>query len=355
MKTTRHFFNVIILVGLSIPLAHAQSDSVGHGGIGMICRDGNNQIVKARLLDLWEAESFTTDQDFSAPVETQVENALKKIYSIDAETSESIRKKVDEVRNTAFYTKKEINLTNDALPDYAPSNHCHFEQIARFGYVNELDAYSFRINQNLYANTNLSNTDKAALLFHEAIYAIDVKYNHATDSQLTRRIVSRLFSSVGLDTELKGSLVILGGKPLNVSIFPSLEDQVAVTLNATGINRSDNITRGRCSYELIQGDTLILSANAVTGWRNDGNMQPQQKTIKPIQGILKAGELATMRVRCRNENQISALTADGQSYPLPTQNAGHSPGIWLPIDQDRTYTFRIVNVSSTKNKLGEQK
>jgi hypothetical protein len=90
---------------------------------------------------------------------------------------------------------KEMILTNDATPVYQLEKDCNFEQVATYGYDNEIGNWNLRVSKEIFNSDKFSNTDRAALLIHEAIYTLDRQFNGATNSQRTRRIIMDLFSA----------------------------------------------------------------------------------------------------------------------------------------------------------------
>ncbi len=171
-----------------------KSGRVGNGGFAYVCRDTNGQITLARLLDLWEAEGVSTWTKEDS-IDAQLEAAMTKVKSISPNAAQSIGSTLKKFVATATYSNRALVPTDDAFPSYKPALGCGYEQVARYEQViSETGQSGVRIASEIYHSPFFSNSDRAALFFHEAAYFIDREINQATHSQRTRLIVAHLFS-----------------------------------------------------------------------------------------------------------------------------------------------------------------
>jgi hypothetical protein len=182
----------IITVISSISLTFAAGGVDGGGGKGVVCRNDQNQIIKAEVLDIYEGRVQYGHRipSSSSQVMSQADEAIRSISSG--------RNKVfqDSVLKMAHF----INLRKIILPDGTgledidDSHHvivpkgCKIEQLANFTKQNQI-----LIDGEIWKN--LDNTNKAALLVHEALYKWFRNYG-ATHSIRARKFVSLGFMGI---------------------------------------------------------------------------------------------------------------------------------------------------------------
>jgi hypothetical protein len=166
--------------------AHALVGGVdGGGGKSVVCRDANKAITSAQSLDLYEGKVMwgLNITDSTVPMDTQIQNALKLIPgSFGALVSYYVTSVEKNMKVTPAGTVlKDIDDSFDVL---FPSG-CSAEQLANY------------FNDNLILISGdiwpaLGETDRAALILHEAVYAAN-RLVGATDSRQSRHIVSTIF------------------------------------------------------------------------------------------------------------------------------------------------------------------
>lgn len=179
---------------LALASFSTMADRVGNGGFAYVCRDKDRKITQARLLDLWETPSLLPFQN-DIPVHTQVETALKKLKAFSPNTYSMVGYYYDSFKNQTVKTSRELAPTDDAFPPYVPEPNCKYEQVARFEPIlSETGESGLRINSEIYDSPLFSNSDRAALLLHEAIYLVNRLQGNATHSQLARTLTAHLMS-----------------------------------------------------------------------------------------------------------------------------------------------------------------
>lgn len=192
--------SLIVLNSLNI-LAQDKAGVDGGGGKGVVCRDDNNQIISAELLDLYEGRvQYGISVPLSdEPVMDQVRNAIGYI-------SEG---KGENFKESLNFTAKLVNLKKRILPngtgleDIDDSHHvittkdCAIEQLANFTKGNQV-----LIDGEIW--NKLNNTNKAALIVHEALYKQLRNYG-ATNSIRARKFVTLGFIELS-SWDIKGSL-----------------------------------------------------------------------------------------------------------------------------------------------------
>jgi hypothetical protein len=184
------------VVGLFTPiLLNAQSAPGGSGGGGAyVCRPKNGKMT-AELIELWEAQHVRhEDIAYSdAPVDTQIESALKRLKFIDPEFEAVVAKDLKEIDKSIFdVAEKEIGLAPppDALSGYMkpgcpPEGMLYYDQDAK---ENE----KLKRRKTVF-NALLTNTDRAAARTHEAIYKANRDLHGDTDSVGTRKLNAFLY------------------------------------------------------------------------------------------------------------------------------------------------------------------
>ena len=198
-----HLFLALLLAPFSGAFAATMStteismlaaDRVGNGGFAHVCRDNRGRITSARLLDLWETNTLYPHSS-NEPVETQVETALKKLKSFSPNAYRVVNFRYQAIKNAIVKTPRALSMTEDAFPPYEPARGCKYEQVARFEPVlTETGTSGLRINSEIYDSPRFSNSDRAALFIHEAVYLVDRLRNQATNSQRARTLTAHLMS-----------------------------------------------------------------------------------------------------------------------------------------------------------------
>ncbi len=190
------------------------ADRVGNGGFAHVCRDTRGRITSARLLDLWETNSLRPHSS-SAPVETQIENALKKLQTFSPNAYRVVTYRYNIIKNAVVKTPRPLSMTEDAFPPYEPARGCKYEQVARFEPVlTETGTSGLRINSEIYDSPRFSNSDRAALFVHEAVYLVDRLRNQATNSQRARTLTAHLMSQSRVPNAVRMLFLYLIGAQL---------------------------------------------------------------------------------------------------------------------------------------------
>lgn len=182
----------LILLSL-ILTSHAFAGDKGNGGYSIVCRDAQSgRVTSAELLDVYEGRvlykrNFEVAQNSIADL---VSAAQAKVADFGYFASK-LQKEINLIeKNTIFIPEgNELEPTDDAFPPIKKKG-CKFEQLANYTNAGEL-----LISTEIY--DELDNVNKAALIIHEAIYAIRRKSLGETTSQNTRRLVAHLLSTNG--------------------------------------------------------------------------------------------------------------------------------------------------------------
>lgn len=214
---------VFFLIGLEFFSAQAFArggDSVGNGGVLWTCREnGGSRTFEAGLLtDIFEAQ-----EQFGWPVIPDVQEDPFKIY----EQRKTWLKQTLPDFFTALmprfeYVEKHRSFVNaELLPTKDYNNTVKpLTSTCRYGEWQAQNIANFReedqqvlISSELWNSPKVPNRDKAALLFHEAIYYWMRTYYGSTDSDKSRKLTGVLFSTLPAE-KIKGEIVkVLGSYP----------------------------------------------------------------------------------------------------------------------------------------------
>lgn len=196
----------IAAITLAVCAELAEAGGVGNGGMAYVCRDQQtHEITKARLLDLWEPETYETIQDFNTSVKNQLSYAVERVKAFFPYGASVLNQYISEDQARIMKVKKPLIPTHDVLPRYAPEFGCAFEQVAVHGYDDETHRVVLKIYEEIFNSAKFSNTDRAALFVHEALYRKDREIrlergiNTDPDSRKSRRSIAQIFAKNGLE------------------------------------------------------------------------------------------------------------------------------------------------------------
>jgi len=179
-----------------IPLVIAFSGAVyaggdaGGGGKAVVCRDNNHSIVSAQTLDLYEGRNIYDlyIPDIAGTPDQIVEVIKTRLLSTVDQPEFQIYPDIARVHDIFRLTGPGVVLLPvDDAAEVAVPDKCAIEQLANYIDDNLLSVQSDIWNA-------LSNTEKAALIMHEAIYR-EERYWGAKDSRRSRKIVANLFAN----------------------------------------------------------------------------------------------------------------------------------------------------------------
>ncbi len=161
----------------------------GNGGYSIVCRDADNKITSAELLDIYEGRilykrSYAVDLN---TVEDLIEVAKSRLTQWEL-FSKKLQREIDVIEQNAIYIPEgnELEPTDDAFPPIKKTG-CKFEQLANYTNSGEV-----LISQEIF--DKLDNVNKAAMFVHEAVYSIRRKSLGDTTSQISRRLVAHLMA-----------------------------------------------------------------------------------------------------------------------------------------------------------------
>lgn len=189
----------------------------GGGGKGIVCRDDKGAIVSAELLDLFEAKAMygLNIQKSNLPMAQQIELALSRIPQTPRTLVEVYVNRVQQFMQITP-SGTELKPIDDSF-EVVLSKGCNAEQLANY-----LTDEMILVSGDIW--DRMGETDRAGLILHEAIYAVN-RLMGATNSRQSRHVVGRIFdpSTSWIDPSdqiPKNSLTCISPTgPLYVSIF----------------------------------------------------------------------------------------------------------------------------------------
>ncbi len=179
-------------------------DKVGNGGGIWACSTpATEPFAKGFLVDLFEArEEFQLSvPERQGSVDEIVNERLRWTYIALPELAPSWEVSLGQVREALRLYDHILENTNDALlrsrpsPATCPEGEWTYLQMANFTEFGFL-----LVRRDLWEADSLSNTDRAALLFHEAIYKWLRQTHNDVTSVRTRTLVGHLFADLPAET-----------------------------------------------------------------------------------------------------------------------------------------------------------
>lgn len=199
--------NTILAALLALSFSAIAGDK-GNGGYSVVCRNDDGTIATAELLDIYEGRLIHNLKyaNNSLNLAALLSQTQFKVRTERAFSDKFIREIRNINSNLVFIPEgNELELTEDALPSIKKKN-CQFEQLANYTENGEII-----VSQEIY--DQLDTLNKAALVVHEAVYAIRRKALGESTSVSSRKLTAFLMAErlnhseqVELDHLIQGSL-----------------------------------------------------------------------------------------------------------------------------------------------------
>lgn len=173
-------FITLAVAALLVPSAAKAATERGNGGDAVVCRNSNNQITRAELLDYYEARVLRNIEIDLGPAD---KSHIDKFYvALDRlKFFSPVRSRVyaEELKNfeaeTQFIPGVELVQIEDEEPTVIPTG-CKIEQLA----VQRNPVFPgdkrFVVSKDIW--DKLDTTSKAGLILHEIIYREALNYKH---------------------------------------------------------------------------------------------------------------------------------------------------------------------------------
>jgi hypothetical protein len=193
---------IYLLIGLLFPsLIFANAKVIGNGGNVVICENAQGQITKAEVLDLFEGHAIyglNYNEDAIPALAQALKYSDTLSYAGSPVSSKNLSADVRDIYNGLKFLPVGVGL--ESIPD---SGHFIIPKGCRV-----VQTINYRDWKNIFVDFDvwnvLSETQKAALLLHEAIYAYYREGNFEIDDEMTssraRLAVATLFSGKKAET-----------------------------------------------------------------------------------------------------------------------------------------------------------
>lgn len=207
---------VVTLAALFLMPHFACAEKIGNGGGAWVCREADNTIRWAQLVDLFEAadEFGLTLAEYPGSPKEVVEQVQTRLSHANAEFSHSLVPYFNQLNNLephppeVTYTDNVVQTIDDSLYRLKPSpKRCANGILAYEQVVNYKEDGLILVSSEIFKS--LSSNAKAALIVHEAIYAFRRETVGDSTSVMTRKMVGMIFSTLS-DAELKKRFELLG-------------------------------------------------------------------------------------------------------------------------------------------------
>ncbi|MGE0634605.1 MAG: hypothetical protein AB7O96_19485, partial [Pseudobdellovibrionaceae bacterium] len=180
----------------------------GNGGSGWSCVEnlgsGREKIIWLELMDLYEAKEIhalkLTDYKNESHMEI-ASHVLSQVQKIDFKFAGEVENNLSRVLKYRRFTNEELTVIPDTFEGLypeapkCPTGSIKQRQIANWKNDDDRDgSLVVLFSQKLFYSEQFSETERAAVLVHEAIYASLRTLYADQDSIRTRRIVGLLFS-----------------------------------------------------------------------------------------------------------------------------------------------------------------
>lgn len=213
----RVLFCILLSLAFS-PAAKASEHEIGNGGGAWACWDGELRWMK--LVDLYEGrgEFGLEIIEPGAHYSDIIRQIRGRLSALNQYVASGINRNLDSVLMQIMSVDGQLEYIDDVRYRVRPpADECLSGEIRYIQLANYTRYGKILLRQRYFESSALSETDRAALMLHEAVYAyLRERYNEQ-DSVRARRIVALLFSTLSVEDMkreveylLEGDLYSLG-------------------------------------------------------------------------------------------------------------------------------------------------
>jgi hypothetical protein len=154
------------------------SDQIGNGGKGVICRDGNDKVLSAEILDFYEGRVLygRIPQPVADDVSSVLQRWLEPLWTYDAPRYQRYSKQLADFAANSRFVEAQLLLTIDSEEIIKPPKGCEVEQIIVQSEPLLPGQKRFVINRPLWEA--LDHLNQAGLMLHEVIYQEALAQGH---------------------------------------------------------------------------------------------------------------------------------------------------------------------------------
>ena len=260
MKAITCLFTLLTLVYFSSRTF--AGDKVGNGGGFWGCYDSQKTLLHGQFVDLYEAQeeyglSLIADSGaFQAIVNERAQFLATQL----PEFSQALAPYLTEVKNKIHFVDAELKQVDDSLYHISPlPKYCGGLPWQYVQFANFTDQGQVLIRQDLWQSPLISELDKAALIWHEAVYRWLRVEKGDTNSVRARQIVGILFSRLSSDEMRTRLSNVLTGSTPPASSWVCLSRNMAsnkVYLGASAARREAELSAIQQCQEQFSGACL---------------------------------------------------------------------------------------------------
>ncbi len=215
-----HWLKLAVLATILCATTFGSEHEIGNGGGAWVCREGNRDIRWAMPVDLFEAQNeygltIATYPGSYTDIVDQVQQKLAVANKKLSDVMSKYLKKIDYLKNNppqVTYTTDDLQVIDDVLYRIKPnSKRCEggvitYEQVVNYKQDDRiLVQRDLFLNKNPSSPPNVSEIYRAALVFHEALYAYRRDVARDRNSVMTRQMIGLIFSGISTE-ELRNEL-----------------------------------------------------------------------------------------------------------------------------------------------------
>lgn len=288
------------LLGLLATGPLLAGNSSGGGGTAVVCRDAGKKILSVELLDLFEGGLIAKIVRTDLPVKQQLDAISKRLSLLvyDSEGYETIRARVEAHRHL-LPAGVHLDLLDDALP-IIHKDGCQIEQFARYTEWGDVLVDS-ELASFLEQHPG-GNTDLAALIVHESLYAFIRAKKTADNSKQARRVVGKLFSEATPDYEMFS--LLLDTQKVTSHLVPFRTDfsprdaLLAVTFSFTTYSQAGVVhSDGRAQYKISSYDVKTGQSAVVAEGVSESEYQQIFIPATAVQDALEDGKFLQVEAK----------------------------------------------------------
>jgi tRNA splicing endonuclease len=323
MKMTKKMMAVMAILTLGTSMAQAQAmGGVGNGGGTHWCPD-----KAPEMYDIYEGKRRYKLEivDDGSRTEDVIEKAILRVKSTNVTLANEISKKIDFLNNGGL--SFESGLALNRVPDanvLMVDKGCEYRQIANW------DNASGRVFVNNDYYDRMDDFNKAALILHEAIYAVSRERLQTDNSDSSRRLVADLLAA-RFDRSSLNHL--------------TKTDDIRVMITKEGVS-----TVYESNESVLDSSALMISQHAIlrvhTHDLNLGSINNFGKLIIRVPRLIEASrELLEIKQRLNNHENRTARISRKERRGLERKQ--------YALDEEIRRTHMRINTSVLVNGIGE--
>jgi hypothetical protein len=330
---------VTLALVLSFSNVYAAGGDSGNGGGGIVCLNANGERT-VKLLDLREAEKnpALTIARSNKPWALQLEAALQKYSAVNADYVKLMRAELSYMAdNTIMEDALRLPPPNDTrITDLNEPRNCFLEGVANY------DDLTGKLSIDSELEALMSETDRAALRFHEAWYRVQrVKMSPTDNSLVARKVTGMVFAQeplkvvpVNQGAENAISTCTSEDSKYSFHVVPKADGEVELMFTrvsginlgertAVIINRDSRNMDGDILNSLSEGFKPVTRASSKDERKNRAGSGIDVLAQKSVYVSAKASLSAPMHLLISTSDLISNL---GDAHMEQFTRVGHTGG-----------------------------